>query len=69
MGLAWRIVPDGQLVAETEGVAATLAAHDPASVAATKRLLVQGRAEAVRAAMERENAESRMLRARQDTTG
>jgi enoyl-CoA hydratase/carnithine racemase len=68
MGLAWRAVPDGDLVAEAEGVAATLAAHDPASVAATKRLLVQGRADVVRAAMERENAESRLLRCRPDTT-
>jgi enoyl-CoA hydratase/carnithine racemase len=62
MGLAWRVVPDQHLIEETEGVAATIAAHDPAAVAATKRLLLEGRAEVVRAAMDRENAASRHLR-------
>ena len=61
MGLAWRVVPDDQLLAETEQAAATIAALDPASVAATKRLLVSGRADLARAAIERELAEWQRL--------
>ncbi len=57
LGLAWRVVPDTDLVAETRRVVETLAACDPAAVAATKRLLVAGRADLVRAAMARERAE------------
>jgi enoyl-CoA hydratase/carnithine racemase len=56
MGYAWRVVPDAQLLDETAAVAATLAALDPAAVAATKRLLLAGRAEAVAGAMQREFA-------------
>lgn len=62
MGLAWRVVPDDELVARIDEVVATLAALDPAAVAATKRLLVEGRADAVRAAMAREAAAMGTLR-------
>lgn len=61
MGLAWRVVPDASLAAETEQAAAALAALDPSSVRATKRLLTAGRAEAARAAIDREFAEVRAL--------
>jgi enoyl-CoA hydratase/carnithine racemase len=62
MGLAWRVVPDDDLVAETARVAAVIAAHDPAAVAATKRLLIAGRAAIIEAAMDRELAEMSQLR-------
>lgn len=61
MGLAWRAVPDADLVEETERAAHAIAAHDPAAVAATKRLLHEGRADAVRAAIARERAEMAAL--------
>ena len=63
MGLAWRIVPDAELLDETSRAAATIAEQDPSAVAATKRLLLAGRADVVRAAMARENAEWRALAA------
>jgi enoyl-CoA hydratase/carnithine racemase len=62
-GFAWRVVPDAQLLDEAEAVAAAIVANDPAAVAATKRLLLAGRAEVVRAAMDRELAAMRALRA------
>jgi enoyl-CoA hydratase/carnithine racemase len=61
MGLAWRVVPDEVLREEAQRAAATLAALDPASVSATKRLLTDGRAEAARAAVDREFAQMRAL--------
>lgn len=61
MGLAWRVVPDEALLVEAEGAAATIAELDPASVAATKRLLIAGRADVARAAMDRELAEMATL--------
>jgi enoyl-CoA hydratase/carnithine racemase len=61
MGLAWRAVPDDELQAEVARAAATLAALDPGAVAATKRLLLAGRADAVRAARAREEAEMSAL--------
>jgi len=61
MGLAWRVVPEDLLVEETAKAAATLAALDPGSVAATKRLLIVGRAEAARLAIARELDEMRPL--------
>ncbi len=57
MGLAWRMVDDDALLTEAATAAATIAAQDPAAVAATKRLLGAGRADVVRAAMAREQAE------------
>jgi enoyl-CoA hydratase/carnithine racemase len=61
MGIAWRVVADEDLVDETDRVAGILASRDPAAVAATKRLLVSGRADIVREAMDREAAEMRTL--------
>jgi len=61
MGIVWRVVPDDALGAAAEDVAGTLAALDPAAVAATKRLLVAGRADAVRGAIAREHAEMAAL--------
>jgi enoyl-CoA hydratase/carnithine racemase len=55
MGLAWRVLPDADLVSETERAAATIGALDAAAVAASKRLLTAGRAEIVRAAIDREH--------------
>jgi enoyl-CoA hydratase/carnithine racemase len=63
MGLAWRVVPDGAVVDEAHAAADAIAAHDPHVVEATKRLLTEGRAELVRAAIERELGEARALRA------
>ena len=57
MGLAWRAVADAELIEEAERAAVTIAALDPRSVAATKRLLVAGRADLTRAAIGRELAE------------
>jgi enoyl-CoA hydratase/carnithine racemase len=54
MGLAWRVVPDEDLVAEVDQVASRLAALDPWAVRRTKRLLLEARADALRAARERE---------------
>jgi enoyl-CoA hydratase/carnithine racemase len=48
-GFAWRTCPDDQLIAETSAAASKIAAHDPAAVAATKRLINAWR----RPAMER----------------
>ena len=63
MDLALRAVPDDELVAEVQRAAEVLAALDPAGVAATKRLLIDGRTDAVRAAMAREHVEmGRLLR-------
>lgn len=57
LGLVWRTVPEDALVEQTAAAADAVAAHDPASVQATKRLLTSGRAEAARLAVEREGAE------------
>jgi enoyl-CoA hydratase/carnithine racemase len=61
MGLAWRRVPDEQVVKATREAAAAIAALDPASVRATKRLLTAGRADIANAAVEREMAAMREL--------
>jgi enoyl-CoA hydratase/carnithine racemase len=53
-GLAWRCVPDAELVDEATNAAAVVAAHDPRAVAATKRLLTRGAAGEVRSAIRRE---------------
>jgi enoyl-CoA hydratase/carnithine racemase len=57
MGLAWRVVADSVLLEETGRVAAALAALPPESVMATKRVMTAGRADAARAAFEREMVE------------
>jgi enoyl-CoA hydratase/carnithine racemase len=62
IGLIWRVVPDLALIAETSKVSDALAALDPASVRATKRLLTAGRADAARLAADRELIEMAKLR-------
>ena len=54
LGVAWRVVPDDHLDAEVGEAAATVAALDRAAVTVTKRLMVAGRDDVVRAAMARE---------------
>lgn len=61
MGLAWRSVPDADLRGRVDELATKLAEVDPAAVAAAKRLLIAGRADAVRAAMARERSEMSAL--------
>jgi len=63
MGLVWRLVGDDSLLEEAARVATTLAALDPDSLAATKRLMNAGRAEVARRAIDREMAEmGRLMR-------
>jgi enoyl-CoA hydratase/carnithine racemase len=59
MGLAWKVVADQDLMAAARQAGATLAALDADAVAATKRLILQGRADLVRAALDRETAAMR----------
>ncbi len=66
MGLATRLVPDGALVEQATAAAATVAAHDPLSVAATKRLMTSSRQELAREAIARELAEMATLTSRTD---
>jgi enoyl-CoA hydratase/carnithine racemase len=61
MGLAWKVVQDSELMVAAAGAASTIAALDPAAVAATKRLLVAGRSDAARAARQRELNELAIL--------
>lgn len=51
MGVAWRVVPDDQLLAEAGGVAAQLAALPPLAVRAMKRTLNQTAMTDMRAAL------------------
>ena len=66
IGLASRLVPDHALFERTATAAATVAAHDPLSVAATKRLMTSGRQEIAREAIARELAEMETLESRTD---
>ena len=61
MGLAWKVVADGELIRETDAAAEILTALDPKSVSATKRLMTEGRHQAARMANEREMVEMRAL--------
>jgi enoyl-CoA hydratase/carnithine racemase len=61
MGIVWRVCPDASLRERTAAAAASIAAHDPASVAATKRLLTAGRPEIARRSAERELGEMARL--------
>jgi enoyl-CoA hydratase/carnithine racemase len=65
MGLAWRVVPDSELMASAGDAASTIAALDTSAVAATKRLLIAGRSDVARAAGNREIAELGRLLAAQ----
>jgi enoyl-CoA hydratase/carnithine racemase len=54
MGLAWKVVPAVELAARTAAAANVLTALDPLSVAATKRLMTEGRQRDTRLAYDRE---------------
>ncbi|OBK79520.1 enoyl-CoA hydratase/isomerase family protein [Mycobacterium sp. 1274761.0] len=69
MGFTLQVVPEGALLEQTALAAATVAAHDPRSVAATKRLMTDGRNEAARQAITRELAEMVTLRRGSDRHG
>ncbi len=64
MGLAWRVVADADLIDETERAGGIITRLDPHAVAATKRLLTEGRLAAVRAALDRGHAAMTALVAR-----
>jgi enoyl-CoA hydratase/carnithine racemase len=63
IGLAWRRCAEDRLEEETKDLAAVIAAQPPAAVAAAKRLLRAGRADAVTEAVNRELHEARQLAA------
>jgi enoyl-CoA hydratase/carnithine racemase len=65
LGIVWRAVADDALLAETAKVTASITVHDPAAVAATKRLMTVGRAEAAVHADRREVEAMGQLRERQ----
>jgi enoyl-CoA hydratase/carnithine racemase len=70
MGIVWRVVPDSSLLDVAAETAATITVLDPASVAATKRLLTAGRAAVACQGVDREQAEMRyLLRRRQQAPG
>jgi enoyl-CoA hydratase/carnithine racemase len=54
MGLAWKVVPDADLTAQTAAAANVLTVLDPTSVTATKRLMTEGRQRDARLAYDRE---------------
>jgi enoyl-CoA hydratase/carnithine racemase len=56
LGLAWRVVPDDDLLDEARALAGTIAAMPLGSLVATKGVLLAARADAVRAARAREEA-------------
>lgn len=62
-GLAWRRCPDDELLASAHAVAVEIAAQPLEALVATKRLLLEARLPAVRAALERERAEFAWLAA------
>lgn len=61
-GLAWRVVPDAELLEQASSAAALISAHDVNSVAATKRLMTSGRRNAALDAIKRELMEMQALR-------
>lgn len=61
MGLGWKVCPDDRLLGETLDVARRIAAMPLASLVATKSLMLAARADAVRAARLREEAEFERL--------
>jgi enoyl-CoA hydratase/carnithine racemase len=56
-GLAWRVVPDADLLDETMALARTIGAQPVGALTATKRLMVAGRLDQWRAARVREDSE------------
>jgi enoyl-CoA hydratase/carnithine racemase len=61
IGLAWKAVPDDDVLVVTLDHAQRLAAHPLASLVATKRLLVAGSRDAIAAGRRRENTEFDVL--------
>ena len=61
IGLAWRCIRDADLLEEATRASAVVAAHDPRSVAATKRLLMSGPFGEARHAIRRELDEMQAL--------
>ncbi|WP_406814960.1 enoyl-CoA hydratase/isomerase family protein [Mycobacterium sp. M23085] len=61
-GLAWRVVPDAELVEQVSSAAKLICTHDANAVTATKRLMTSGRRDAAREAIGREFAEMQALR-------
>lgn len=55
LGLAWRSVPDAELMREALALAGEVAAMPVASLVATKKLLLASRLEAIQRARDREN--------------
>ncbi len=62
MGLAWRVLPDGELLEETMAIARQIAAQPIPSLIATKRTMLAARAAQVAAARAAETAEFEKLR-------
>jgi enoyl-CoA hydratase/carnithine racemase len=60
-GLAWKVVPSAELLAEAAALAATIAAKPIPSLVATKQLMVASRIDAVMAARAREDQAFRAL--------
>ena len=61
-GLAWRMVPDAELLEQASSAAALISSHDVKAVAATKRLMISGRRDAALDAIKRELTEMQALR-------
>lgn len=61
-GLAWRAVPDAELIEQVSSAATIISTHDANAVAATKRLMTSGRRNAALDAISRELTEMQALR-------
>lgn len=61
IGLAWKVVPDGELLAEATALGHQIGAMPIPPLVATKQLLLAGRLDQVRAARQREDAEFERL--------
>ncbi|GFG98856.1 crotonase [Mycobacterium timonense] len=61
-GLAWCVVPDAELLEQVSSAATLISTHDANAVAATKRLMTNGRHNAALDAIKRELTEMQALR-------
>ncbi len=61
IGLAWKVVPQGAVVEEAQGLAGRLAVHPRSSLVASNRLLTATFATAISAGRNRENAQFDVL--------
>lgn len=61
-GLAWRVIPDAEFIEQVSSAAALISTRDPNAVAATKRLMTNGRRDAALDAISREIKEMQALR-------